>query len=92
MSYLASSAIVVSAILVSISLTACSTNKVPAVVRVEVPVPVPCSIKAPDVPDYAVDALPIGADIWDKMAALRADRVTRKAYEEELEAAIKSCQ
>lgn len=73
-------------------LTGCATKEVPAVVRVEVPVPVKCTMQKPDVPHYAVDDLPIGADIWDKMAALRADRIVRKAYEAQLEAAINSCQ
>lgn len=79
-------------ILSALVMTGCASAPTPAVVRVEVPVLVTCKISTPDKPNYAVDALPIGADIWDKMSALRADRITRKAYEAELEAAINSCQ
>lgn len=85
-------AVALSIVAILFSLTGCASAPVPAVVKVEVPVLVKCKIKEPDVPNYAVDALPIGADIWDKMAALRADRITRQAYEKELEAAINSCQ
>lgn len=92
MHYAYAAAIVAGSLLVVLALPGCASSPVPAVVRVEVPVPVKCVIKAPDVPHYAVDDLPIGADIWNKMAALRADRITRKAYEAELEAAINSCQ
>ena len=79
-------------IVLVLMLAGCATQPTPAVVKVDVPVPVKCTITPPEKPDYAVDSLPIGADIWDKMAALRADRITRQAYEKELEAAIQSCQ
>jgi hypothetical protein len=69
----------------------CASNKAPAVVRVEVPIPVPCKITLPAPPAYAVDALPADAGIWDMMAALRADRLQRQAYEAILKAAIEAC-
>jgi hypothetical protein len=78
--------------LVCIFLTGCASTGIPAVVRVEVPVPVPCVIVIPTPPAFAIDALPIGASIWDQMAALRADRIQRQAYEKMLEAAIQACQ
>jgi hypothetical protein len=59
--------------------------------RVEVPVPVPC--KAPQIakPSFAVDGLPLGADIWDMMLALRAERKQRQGYEAQLEAGLNAC-
>jgi hypothetical protein len=79
-------------ILVCVLLTGCASASIPAAVRVEVPVPVPCVMVMPAPPTFAVDALPIGADIWDQMAALRADRIQRQAYEKILEVAIQACQ
>ena len=43
-------------------------------------------------PAFAVDALSIGAGIWEQMSALRAERIQRIGYETELEAAVKACQ
>jgi hypothetical protein len=72
--------------------TGCASTLPPTVVRVNVPVPVPCTVVLPTPPTFAVDSLPIGSSIWDQMAALRADRVARQAYEKVLEAAVKACQ
>jgi len=71
-----------------------------AVTQVKVPVSVPCVIQKIDKPAFAVDGLsiepPAGVTreefIWQQMNALRADRLQRKGYESELEAAIRSCQ
>lgn len=63
----------------------------PAVVRVEVPVQVPCRTERVPRPAFAVDALPVGADIGEQMRALRAERLQRKGYEARLEAAIEAC-
>lgn len=64
----------------------------PQVVRVEVPVQVPCRTDRVQKPAFAVDALPIGASIDNQMRALRAERKQRQAYELRLEAAIEACQ
>lgn len=64
----------------------------PQVVRVEVPVQIPCRTERVQRPVFAVDVLPIGATIAEQMRALRADRLQRKGYELRLEAAIEACQ
>lgn len=64
----------------------------PAVVRVEVPVQVPCRTERVLRPAFAVDALPVGADIGEQMRALRAERLQRKGYEARLEGAVAACQ
>lgn len=63
----------------------------PQVVRVEVPVQVPCRTARVQRPVFAVDVLPIGATIAEQMRALRADRLQRKGYELRLEAAVEAC-
>lgn len=64
----------------------------PVVVRVEVPVEVPCRTERVPRPAFAVDALRIGAPNDEQMRALRAERKQRKAYEKRLEAAVAACQ
>ncbi|MFI8736598.1 hypothetical protein ACIGKM_11855 [Ectopseudomonas toyotomiensis] len=64
----------------------------PAVVRVEVPVQIPCRTERVPRPVFAVDVLPIGASIDEQMRALRADRRQRQGYETRLEAAVAACQ
>lgn len=64
----------------------------PAVVRVEVPVQIPCRTERVQRPVFAVDVLPIGASIDEQMRALRADRRQRQGYEARLEAAVAACQ
>lgn len=64
----------------------------PVVVRVEVPIEVPCRTERVQRPAFAVDSLPTGAPIAEQMRALRAERLQRKGYEVRLEAAIEACQ
>ncbi|MGE8501704.1 MAG: hypothetical protein ACN6P1_05645 [Pseudomonas sp.] len=64
----------------------------PQVIRVEVPVQIPCKTMPVPRPAFAVDALPIGAGYDEQMRALRAERLQRKGYEVRLEAAIEACQ
>lgn len=64
----------------------------PAVVRVDVPVQIPCRTERVQRPVFAVDVLPIGASIDEQMRALRADRRQRQGYEARLEAAVAACQ
>lgn len=75
-------------------LAGCATTaqRAPEVQQVLVPVPVPCKVAAPAKPAFAVDGLPLGADIFRQMAALRAERKQRQGYEVELEAAVLACQ
>jgi hypothetical protein len=63
----------------------------PVVQEVNIPVVVPCKIDVPSPLRYSVDSLPIGADIWTQMKALRAERQERITYEIQLEAAAKAC-
>lgn len=63
----------------------------PQVVRVEVPVQVPCRTERVQRPVFAVDVLPIGASIAEQMRALRAERLQRTGYELRLEAALEAC-
>lgn len=67
-------------------------QRAPDVQQVLVPVPVPCKVPAPTKPAYAVEALPLGSNVFRQMAALRAERKQRQGYEAELEAAILACQ
>ncbi len=73
-------------------LTACASAPRPVPLAVKIPVAVPCKVEVPAPPAFAVDALPLGAGIWEQMLALRAERLQRKGYEAVLLAAIKGCQ
>ena len=64
----------------------------PQMVRVEVPVQIPCKTVPVERPAFAVDSLPIGASIAEQMRALRAERLQRKGYEKRLVAAVEACQ
>lgn len=77
--------------LLAAALAGCATFSAPRVTEIKVPVPVPC--RAPDVPRplFAVDSLPLGADVLQQMRALRAERQQRAGYEAELEAVLLGC-
>lgn len=64
----------------------------PRVVRVEVPVQVPCRVKAPAVPAWAAEGLRREDSLEVKVRALLAERRQRIGYERELVAAVRSCQ
>ena len=64
----------------------------PRVVRVEVPVQVPCRVKAPAVPAWAAEGLRKEDSLEVKVRALLAERRRRIGYERELNAAVASCQ
>lgn len=64
----------------------------PRVVRIEVPVPVPCRVDLVPRPAWVVDALPLGAPIDEQMRALRAERYQRIGYEAQLMTANRACQ
>lgn len=64
----------------------------PRVVRVDVPVQVPCQVKAPAVPAWAAEGLRREYSLEVKVRALLAERRQRIGYERELAAAVASCQ
>lgn len=64
----------------------------PRVVRVEVPVQVPCRVKAPAVPAWVAEGLRKEDSLEVKVRALLAERRQRIGYERELVAAVASCQ
>ena len=73
-------------------LAACSsTPKAGEYVTRKEYVMVPCDVDKPPRPAWAVDALPLGAEIDAQMRALRADRQAAKGYILVLEAAVDSC-
>jgi hypothetical protein len=73
-------------------LTGCASQHAPAVIKVDVPMAIPCNIQPISKPQFAVDSISPDSDIWDMMSALRAERIQRKSYESVLESAIHSCQ
>jgi hypothetical protein len=77
--------------LLCFSFSGCASKSPPNVVRVDVPVLVPCVIQDVSKPRFAVDDITPDSDIWDMMTALRAERIQRKAYEFVLESALSSC-
>ncbi|WP_338544884.1 hypothetical protein V6W80_17045 [Pseudomonas benzopyrenica] len=64
----------------------------PRVVRVEVPVQVPCRVTSPAVPAWAAEGLRKEDSLEVKVRALLAERRQRIGYERELVAAVASCQ
>ncbi len=64
----------------------------PRVVRVDVPVQVPCRVRAPAVPAWAAAGLRKEDSLEVKVRALLAERRQRIGYERELVAAVASCQ
>lgn len=79
-----------------VALAGCGARPVaepePRVVRVEVPVQVPCRVKEPAVPAWAADGLRREDALEVKVRALLAERRQAKGYITELQAAITSCQ
>ncbi|MCU9949873.1 hypothetical protein [Pseudomonas sp. PDM13] len=64
----------------------------PRLVRVEVPVVVPCRVQEVAVPPWAVSTLRAGDSLEVKVRALLAERRQRIGYERELLAAATGCQ
>lgn len=64
----------------------------PRVVHVEVPVQVPCRVKAPAVPAWAAEGLRKEDSLEVKVRALLAERRQAKGYITELQAAVLACQ
>lgn len=78
------------ALVMSVVLPGCATQRevVTQVVPVETPVYY-CPAIDIQRPAFAVDALPLGADVATQMKHLRAERHQRIGYEQELEAALR---
>lgn len=68
-----------------------SAPPAPVATEVKIPVSEKCEAPVPTRPAFAVDALPIGADIYAQTKALRAERQQRKGYELKLETAVQAC-
>ncbi|MBO2926636.1 hypothetical protein J5H83_05335 [Pseudomonas otitidis] len=64
----------------------------PRVVRVEVPVAVPCRVEEVRAPSWATATLKAGDPLEVKVRALLAERLQHQGYELELLAALKACQ
>ncbi len=77
----------VAAIAACALLAGCATTKIPE--RVEVPIPVPCKVEEPAVPDYRY--APPYDNVFDAVRDLLGDRQLAQAYENELRIALKSC-
>lgn len=79
-----------------VALAGCAGQRVaepePRVVRVEVPVQVPCRVKSPAVPAWAAAGLRRSDSLEVKVRALLAERRQRIGYERELAATVASCQ
>jgi hypothetical protein len=63
----------------------------PRVERVEVPVPVRCTVSLPDPPALPTDSLSPDADVWAMMQALRAERLILRASLSALDVAVRAC-
>jgi hypothetical protein len=63
----------------------------PRVERVEIPVPVRCSVSLSDRPALPTDSLSPDADVWAMMQALRAERLTLRAWASGLDVAVRAC-
>jgi hypothetical protein len=63
----------------------------PRIVRVEVPVPVPCRVDPVNVPTWAAGGLKRSDSLEVKVRALLAERRQRIGYERELLAATEVC-
>ena len=73
------------------SLGACAQQPIYQPVDVQMPVAVPCTVPAPTQPVWPLRSVPSQASLYDKTKTALAELELRKAYETELESAIKSC-
>ena len=60
-------------------------------VEVKIPVRAACTVATPAQPSWVVPAVPKGADVFEQMRALLADREMAFAYQKELESALGAC-
>lgn len=76
-----------------LTLAGCATKSVPTIETVEVKIPyrVACSVATPAQPSWVVPSVAKGADVFDQMRALLADRELGFGYQKELEVALEAC-
>lgn len=73
-------------------LTGCATKPVVETRVVTVPVSVPCKTPAVARPNWDIDKLPQGSDIYKQVKALLSTLEQHLGYETRLEAEIAACQ
>ena len=73
-------------------LTACAGEPVYQPVDISVPVATPCKPPAIKPPDWPLQTTSTQAPLFDKVKTALAELELRKAYETELEAAVKACE
>ncbi|ELK4757848.1 TPA: hypothetical protein ACHSDM_000005 [Pseudomonas aeruginosa] len=78
-------------VMVALAGCAAQVNPEPRIVRVEVPVAVPCRAPAVEVPPWATASLQKGDSLQTKVRALLAELEQRKGYEAQLLAGIEAC-
>lgn len=85
--------ILLASVLAMTLLSGCNTIPTqPTIVTVEVPVPIPCNIKAPEVPSWPLQTSPIEEkNVYKNVQLALSEIELRKGYEGKLEAAIKEC-
>lgn len=85
--------ILLTSVLAVALLSGCVTNPPkPSVITVEVPVPTPCRIKAPEVPSWPLQSSSVDeTSVYKNSQLALAEIELRKGYEIKLEAAIKEC-
>lgn len=81
------------AVFAALVLSGCATKseRPTQVVEVKIPVRVACTVATPVQPAWVVPAVQKGADVFDQMRALLADRELAFAYQRELESALVAC-
>ena len=81
------------AIAAAVVLAGCATKgeRPTEVVEVKIPVRVACTVATPVQPSWVVPAVQKGADVFEQMRALLADRELSFAYQNELESALVAC-
>ncbi len=80
------------ALVAAVVLAGCATTSEPIkTVEVKVPYRVPCVVPTPAQPAWVVPAVPKGADVFEQMRALLADREMAFAYQKEMESALWAC-
>ena len=72
-------------------LTACAGDPVYTPVQVKVPVEVPCKPPVVQHPDFPLKSVPTSASIFDKTKAALIEIDLRQIFEDQLNAAIKTC-
>lgn len=78
-------------ILTLLLVSACAGQPVYTPTTVNIPIPVACDVEIPTEPVSNVEQLKPDATLLERVKAVVADLETRKAYDEQLVAALKAC-